>query len=535
MERIRLVGKKNIVIIAALFVFAIITAMIPVRNLTPHHMSAFAYLIILILWGQMIQQRVIADTVRHRILMACVAMIFLFVLRMCKFSFFPDVIDVEEYMWYLYYVPMTSIPLFVFMAALRVANDKEKQWVSVFEKVLLAIEILLCAMVLTNRLHSFVFNITVHPEKEYTHEWGYVLIVVWIALLSIGTLVLLFTKCSLSAARKRWYIPMIFILLGCGLIAWYMINGGAPKIAGHKVFQIQEAYCLPFVMAMESLILIGMIPANTGYGRLFAKSDIGACIFENDGTLVFSSENWTGEAGSEDRHLKKKAIAGGYVTWIEDVSSINRMNRELEDIAEALGDENDLIRKENEVRAERVRFETKNRLYNRIASAVRKQATMTYDLLTAPEGEEADDQNLIYASVLSAYIKRMGNLMLLTESKDTIDSEELVLALNESMDYIRLKGCICDIVPGGNCEIPAEIAILAYELFETAVEDVWLRINTVSVVLDCRDGFKIELALDAPAEAITSTWQDKFLKPLGGSLSVRYEDATYYIGLEVTP
>ena len=53
------------------------------------------------------------------------------------------------------------------------------------------------------------------------------------------------------------------------LLTWYLINGGAPRIMGHKLFQLHEAVCIPFIIAFESIIQIGMIPADSGYRLLF--------------------------------------------------------------------------------------------------------------------------------------------------------------------------------------------------------------------------------------------------------------------------
>ncbi|MBR6848762.1 MAG: hypothetical protein IKM88_00805 [Lachnospiraceae bacterium] len=83
-------------------------------------------------------------------------------------------------------------------------------------------------------------------------------------------------------------------------------------------------------------------------------------------------------------------------------------------------------------------------------------------------------------------------------------------------------------------ELPPRFVLLAYELFEETIEDIWLRINTVMVSLICSDDFEFRIALDAPAEAISSTWKDKELRSAGAKLTVRYEDETYYISLKVS-
>ncbi|MBR4574509.1 MAG: hypothetical protein IKO16_06335 [Lachnospiraceae bacterium] len=53
---------------------------------------------------------------------------------------------------------------------------------------------------------------------------------------------------------------------------------------------------------------------------------------------------------------------------------------------------------------------------------------------------------------------------------------------------------------------------MAYELFEDAVEDVWLRLHAVSVCFTREDDFVMTISMDAPAEAISPAWKDKKLK-----------------------
>ena len=168
----------------------------------------------------------------------------------------------------------------MFMAAFCVEPVGNKRLVGMTEKLLIASGVIISAVLLTNAYHSFVYRITVHPDKEYTHEWLYWVILVFRYGLSIGILYVLMKKCSLSAAKKKWYIPAICIAVSCILLIWYLINGGSPRIHGHKLFHLQEAVCIPFIIAFESIIQIGMIPANSGYERLFAHSGINACIYD---------------------------------------------------------------------------------------------------------------------------------------------------------------------------------------------------------------------------------------------------------------
>ena len=533
MERLRFADKRILFILPMLILAGIVTNMIPAVKYMPHHLSAFCYMALIIIWGMTLRRKLLDHAVCSRILAACAFMLLLFFLRICKFSFFPSDTLAQEYVWYLYYVPMTAIPLLMFTAALNVEPVGDRRRVKLAGKLLLIPECVVCAVILTNELHGQVFDIVVSPDAEYSRRWFYYVTLVWILVLSLGALYVMLRKCAISSARKLWYVPLLFILAGAALLVLYLICGGAPQIAGHKVYHLQEAFCLPFIAGIESLILIGVIPANSGYEELFDLSGINACIFDNAGNPVLHSTDWTEESADEDHRIRREPVTGGYVSWVEDLTAISRLNREIEEVTEELEDENDLIRQEKEIHAERVRYETKNRLYNRIASAVRPQAIRVDELLSGAESEEDEQfhENLKYAAVLSAYIKRMGNLMLLTDGQAELSTAELKMAFAESIDYLRLMGCECELIAKGEHRIASRLALLSYELFETAIEDVRSRMHSCMVVLDAAESFEMTVMLDAKAEAISSAWKRELLKEAGGRLSIRYEDDTFFICL----
>lgn len=533
MERLNFANKKIIFIFAGLFIFAMVTFVMSTAVTKLHHLPAFSYITMILIWAVSIRRRIVDDRIRHRILTACLFMVFLFFLRMCKFSYFPYDVYVNEYLWYGYTIPLTSIPTFFFLAALNVEPIGNAGHIGIVEKLLIAINALIAIVVMTNYYHSFVYRITVHPDKEYTHEWFYWVILVYRVGLSIGIVYVLLKKCSLSAARKKWYIPVICIAVSCTLLGWYLIVGGSPKIAGHKLFQLHEAVCIPFIIAFESIIQMGLIPANSGYRRLFDNSGISACIYDNKDNPVLVSGDRLEVQDDEDHRVGRETISGGYITWTEDLSLINRLNHEIEDVTEELADENELIQKENEIRAERISFEERNRLYNRIATAVRTRAVKTNSLLTEAMDSSISEDDLrgkiIYASVLGAYIKRMGNLMLLTDGKSSLSSAELGASLRESIEYLGLNGCSCFIYEKDRSELSSSAILLAYELFEDAIEDVWRRLHAISINLEQKDVFEMTIEMDAAAEAISPAWKDREIRATGCGLSVKYEDETYFI------
>lgn len=105
-------------------------------------------------------------------------------------------------------------------------------------------------------------------------------------------------------------------------------------------------------------------------------------------------------------------------------------------------------------------------------------------LLALAKADCPETEKLLkHAAVLTAYIKRRCNLLLLSHQQAALPARELILALTESLEYIRL----CRIEACGEYKddtaIPSGHILLAYRLFETALEEYFDDVEAVSVNL----------------------------------------------------
>ena len=202
MERLKFIDKRLYFVFAALFLAGILFTGIPVKGLMPHHLALFSYSTLIILWALSINRRILNGKVRRRILIACVFMILLFFLRMCKFSFFDGELRVLEHIWYSYYISMTAIPLFVFLASAWIEPVRSERFNRNTERILFIVWLILCIAVMTNSLHSQMFQITVHPDKEYKRGWLYFLVLLWQVIMGLGAISIMVRKCRLQSATK---------------------------------------------------------------------------------------------------------------------------------------------------------------------------------------------------------------------------------------------------------------------------------------------------------------------------------------------
>ena len=120
--------------------------------------------------------------------------------------------------------------------------------------------------------------------------------------------------------------------------SWRRAHCSAPEFRGVKLYQIHEVVAVLAILIWESCIQIGLIPSNTDYEGLFQLADLDAVILDNAGNAVYRSEREPAEAGlqTKEKLLHSAPVRGGEIRYMEDVTEIRRMNREIAETTEFL-------------------------------------------------------------------------------------------------------------------------------------------------------------------------------------------------------
>ena len=85
-------------------------AMYDIGGSSPSYVRAALYLLLFVLWGYSLDQRIIQKPVLHCLrLMAALILIWM-IFRTFKYEIVTN-LTVARYLWYLYYLPMLFIPL----------------------------------------------------------------------------------------------------------------------------------------------------------------------------------------------------------------------------------------------------------------------------------------------------------------------------------------------------------------------------------------------------------------------------------------
>ncbi|MBR3555340.1 MAG: hypothetical protein IKN89_05460 [Oscillospiraceae bacterium] len=483
-----------------------------------HSPGAFLYMGLVLAWALTVRRRILHWRIRHLLLCCCAFMIFSFVLRVSRYDLFRELRPVTEYCLYLYGVCYTMAALLSFLTALQVGRgegDEPRRLLPLW----LAAGLLSAAM-LTNPWHHWFYTFAPGGEDIARHGPVYFLMTAWCAVFAVAAIALLFRRCRNSASRRWWFLPVGAFAAGAGLLTWYFLAGGAPKAGNLKLFNLHEAFCLTVILPFEAMFRIGLIPTNSDYALFFRRSVIKAALLDESGETAVVSPSYSADPGAGER-LRHASIPGGSVVWFEDIGELLRLREELTALNEELDAENELIREENRLREERIAFETRNRLYDGISRVMEPQIEAMQTLMAAGEGADFPAR-LERVLVMGAYMKRMGNLMLLGDGKRTLSTLELALSLGESLEYLRLAGVACALEAGPEEELPTARLISCYQVFEHFIEACWGTYHACRLALTPDPGTLLRMELDCPA---LRGGEDRILRETLAAQDLRLETA----------
>lgn len=431
-------------------------------------------------WFMSIRRRILNTAIRKMLLSVGGLLLFWQIVRIIKFDYVIVTRPIGRYCWYSYYIPMVLVPLIGVFVVNHIGEPegyRSPGWM----KYLFIPAAFLIGVVFTNDLHQLVF--TFHNGFElYNSNYGYgfmyIVVMAWFVILAMYFVIMLLRKSRVPGSKQFQTIPLVTAILGSGFWLCYSL--------GLIECDLTAIDSLIIILILESAIQSGLIPSNMNYRELFAQSTIAAQIVDGQQKVHYTSVNAAPldhavmeQAKHEtvdlgDTILHAQTIHGGYVFWQDDVKEMNSLAEHLREANDMLGERYDLMKAEVELKERRLQAEEKSRLYDRIAQEIAPQLDKAEALLQqSREHPERANALLSQVCVISAYIKRRANLILLGEEKAEISAHELELCLRESLDNLRLCGVITYL--DGHCDGPAAVKhiIEAYDLFENVIEQ-WL-------------------------------------------------------------
>lgn len=313
-----------------------------------------------LLWMTEIERRVLHRTVR-RLLTSCGTFLVLFFLLQTFKYIFPDAgTAVHRYAEYGYQIPLSFAAMLSFLASQGIGRNPEQNESIDRWRWLIVPCLLLSLGFLSSDLHGLAYRLT----RDTLGAPGplYYAALVWQVCLLLGTLGASYARSRLVSRSRSAAAPLAVLLTGMAYFILYFLNGGHPLNLGPLRFQFPNVYAAMLVFFWMSCLQTGLLPSNGAYADLFSHATVRAAITDGQGRLWRSAAKTlpdlpdvaeTPVLPDENTRLHSRAIAGGRVWWVDDLTPVNIQRRELEELTEELNEESNLLQKENEARSTR--------------------------------------------------------------------------------------------------------------------------------------------------------------------------------------
>ena len=457
----------------------------------PHHFLitiwfCVEYLIytgLILSWMRSVNERLLPGKEKRYLLSAAAMSLLILAVQAVKYRIAvgPWLI---RYCWYLYYVPYLLIPALFLMTCLCFGRGTGRDFFD--EKLLLIPALLLAAGILTNDIHFQAFVPTesltgmTGGRGTYTHGFLYYAACAWIGCTIAAGLILLLAFYQ-EKKRKKALWPVFFLVLMPVLIFFMNL---LPK--PFRMYEDIEIFIFCLIGVFEACIRTRLIPGNENYPDFFARTDLPVLITDRQLNPVFRTrfpvpaEKEQLERSLQspvyltpDVRLSGMEIQAGYAFRTEDESTVNRLNEELGSANEILSMENEILKREQELTEEQRKIEEWIRIYGKTTREVYPTQKKIQQILeNAYPGSASFRQDIEKTLVLTAYVKRKANFILVEEERGAVSAKELAAALEESAHYLRYCGMNTVVDVRTEATFPCRQAMAAYDSFEAAVEEL---------------------------------------------------------------
>lgn len=430
-----------------------------------------------VLWMISIRRRILNPSIRKMLLTVGGLLLFWQVVRVIKYDYIIITESIGRYLWYCFYIPMVLVPLIGVFVVSHIGKGEgyhSPKWMY----LLLVPAFFLIAVVFTNDLHQKVFTFNPH-FYNYNYDYGYgfmyIAVMAWFVCLALFFVIGLMVKSRVPGSKRFQALPLVIAVLG--ILFWGSYSAGLIEC------DLTAVDCIIIIMLLESAIQSGLIPSNMNYRHLFDASTVSAEITDKNFSVRYKTQGADDtpkallqKALSDpeqmgDYVLHGQAIHAGYVFWKDDIRPVNRLMESISEANDVLSENNELLRAEIALREKRVQADEKTRLYDNIARALSPQLNKVESLIASARNGSMDEKRaLSEICVISAYIKRKANLILLSDECASLPTDEMLLSIKESMKNLTLMGVDGSASDWVNEETDVNSILALFDFFEVVVE-----------------------------------------------------------------
>lgn len=417
------------------------------------------------IWGVLVYLRCLDYVLRRRLVaVATICALWMIEVILKYKSFTPFYATV---LWYLYYVPMTLVPLLYQLCGLRLAGLEQHRVGRRYRTALWVAAILLIGFVLTNDFHQQVFHFDRSSDtwsNDYTYGWGYFAVLIWTAFNFVAFFILVGRSASFRI--QRFSGTAALVLLGG---AFFAISY-ALRVPWAWKLNFSLVYCVLCVVTLEICLDCGVIPSYHDIAGIFDTLPLDLKVLTRDLQEVYATpvskpipagvreELRAQELGhshafavvsNPDVMYRSFPLLGGSALLAQDVSEVNELNRELAHRRMELQRQNELLTADYDLKAHLADQEAEALLVKDVDQALARALGEMYGLLSSlpPLTDEASSHEryrmLQCAKMFVAYCKRKGSLTLAQHGESGFDRDRIQLIANEMASDLRTIDVDC--------------------------------------------------------------------------------------------
>lgn len=417
------------------------------------------------IWGVLVYLRCLDYVLRRRLVaVATICALWMIEVILKYKSFTPFYATI---LWYLYYVPMTLVPLLYQLCGLRLAGLEQHRAGRRYRTVLWIAAILLIGFVLTNDFHQQVFHFDRSSDtwsNDYTYGWGYFAVLIWTAFNFVAFFILVGRSASFRI--QRFSGTAALVLLGG---AFFAISY-ALRVPWAWKLNFSLVYCVLCVVMLEICLDCGVIPSYHDIAGIFDTLPLDLKVLTRDLQEVYATpvskpipagvreELRAQELGhshafavvsNPDVMYRSFPLLGGSALLAQDVSEVNELNRELAHRRMELQRQNELLTADYDLKAHLADQEAEALLVKDVDQALARALGEMYGLLSSlpPLTDEASSHEryrmLQCAKMYVAYCKRKGSLTLAQHGESGFDRDRIQLIANEMASDLRTIDVDC--------------------------------------------------------------------------------------------
>lgn len=417
------------------------------------------------IWGVLVYLRCLDYVLRRRLVaVATICALWMIEVILKYKSFTPFYATI---LWYLYYVPMTLVPLLYQLCGLRLAGLEQHRAGRRYRTALWVAAILLIGFVLTNDFHRQVFHFDRSSDtwsNDYTYGWGYFAVLIWTAFNFVAFFILVGRSASFRI--QRFSGTAALVLLGG---AFFAISY-ALRVPWAWKLNFSLVYCVLCVVTLEICLDCGVIPSYHDIAGIFDTLPLDLKVLTRDLQEVYATpvskpipagvreELRAQELGhshafavvsNPDVMYRSFPLLGGSALLAQDVSEVNELNRELAHRRMELQRQNELLTADYDLKAHLADQEAEALLVKDVDQALARALGEMYGLLSSlpPLTDEASSHEryrmLQCAKMFVAYCKRKGSLTLAQHGESGFDRDRIQLIANEMASDLRTIDVDC--------------------------------------------------------------------------------------------